>query len=100
MGERARCGGLARVSNVVSDHGWRGAEDANRREAAGRQLGVVEQGSGTIPLVLLHGWPQTSYAWRHVTPLVAWDCHTLAYDLPGIGSSEPAIDRLGKLSIN
>src|ERR1700734_813049 len=100
MGERARCGGLARVSNVVSDHGWSGADDANRRVAAGRRLGVVEHGSGTIPLVLLHGWPQTSYAWRRVVPLLAPDCHALAYDLPGIGSSEPALDRLDKWSIS
>ena len=102
MGERARRGGLARVSNVVSDHGWSGAgrDDANRREAAGRRLGVVEHGSGTIPLVLLHGWPQTSYAWRHVTPLLTSDCHTLAYDLPGIGSSEPAAGQFDKWSIS
>ena len=66
----------------------------------GRRLGLVEQGSGTIPLVLLHGWPQTSHAWRHVAPLVAPDCHTLAYDLPGIGSSELAIDRFDKWSIS
>ena len=49
---------------------------------------------------MLHGWPQTSYAWRHVTPLLTSDCHTLAYDLPGIGSSEPAIDRFDKWSIS
>jgi pimeloyl-ACP methyl ester carboxylesterase len=100
MGERARFGGLARVSNVVSDRGWSGAEDANRREAAGRRLGVVEHGSGTIPLVLLHGWPQTSYAWRHVMPLLTPDCRTLAYDLPGIGSSEPAAGQFDKWSIS
>jgi pimeloyl-ACP methyl ester carboxylesterase len=102
MGERARCGALARVSNVVSDHGRSGSgrDNANRRQAPARRLGVVEHGSGTIPLVLLHGWPQTSYAWRHVTPLLAPDCHTLAYDLPGVGSSAPAIDRFDKWSIS
>ena len=61
---------------------------------------MVEHGSGTIPLVLLHGWPQTSYAWRHVIPLLAPDCHTLAYDLPGIGSSEPAAGQFDKWSIS
>jgi pimeloyl-ACP methyl ester carboxylesterase len=66
----------------------------------GRRLGLVEQGSGTIPLVLLHGWPQTSHAWRHVTPRLAPDCRTLAYDLPGIGASEPATDRFDKWSIS
>jgi pimeloyl-ACP methyl ester carboxylesterase len=93
---------MATVGNVVSDHGWSGdgRDDAHHRQAPGRRLGLVERGSGTIPLILLHGWPQTSHAWRHVTPLLAPDCHTLAYDLPGIGSSEPAIDRFDKWSIS
>jgi pimeloyl-ACP methyl ester carboxylesterase len=87
---------------VVSDHDRSGAgpDDANRQQASGRRLGLVEHGSGAIPLVLLHGWPQTSYAWRHVTPLLASDCRTLAYDLPGIGSSAPVTDRLDKWSIS
>ena len=87
---------------MVSDYGLSGPgrDDANRRQASGRRLGLVEHGSGTIPLVLLHGWPQTSHAWRHVTPLLASGCHTLAYDLPGIGSSEPALDRFDKWSIS
>jgi pimeloyl-ACP methyl ester carboxylesterase len=93
---------MATLSKVVCDHGQSGAgrDDANRRQASGGRLGLVEHGSGTIPLVLLHGWPQTSYAWRHVTPLLTSVCHTLAYDLPGIGSSEPAIDRFDKWSIS
>jgi pimeloyl-ACP methyl ester carboxylesterase len=102
MGERAQAGDLATVSHVVSDHGLSGAgsDDADRRQASGRRLGLVEHGSGTLPLVLLHGWPQTSHAWRHVAPLLTSDCHALAYDLPGIGSSEPAIDRFDKWSIS
>jgi pimeloyl-ACP methyl ester carboxylesterase len=93
---------MATVGNVASDHGrsYAGSDDAHGRQASGRRLGLVEHGSGTIPLILLHGWPQTSYAWRHVTPLLTSDCHTLAYDLPGIGSSEPAIDRFDKWSIS
>jgi pimeloyl-ACP methyl ester carboxylesterase len=86
---------------VLSDHGRSGAgpDEADHRRPAARRLGVVERGTGAIPLVLLHGWPQTSYAWRHVTPLLTSDCHTLAYDLPGIGASEPATDRFDKWSI-
>ena len=93
---------MATVSNVVCDHDQSGAgrDDANRPQASGRRLGLIEHGSGAIPLVLLHGWPQTSYAWRHVTPLLTSDCHALAYDLPGIGSSEPATDRFDKWSIS
>jgi pimeloyl-ACP methyl ester carboxylesterase len=103
IGERVRRGALARVSNVVRDHGQSCAgrdDDASCGQASGRRLGLVEHGSGTIPLVLLHGWPQTSHVWRHVTPLLASHCHTLAYDLPGIGSSEEAIDRFDKWSIS
>ena len=84
---------------MISDHGRSGSgwDDVDRRQASARRLGLVEHGGGTIPLILLHGWPQTSYAWRHVTPLLTSDCHTLAYDLPGIGSSEPVTDRFDKL---
>jgi pimeloyl-ACP methyl ester carboxylesterase len=87
---------------VVSDHSRSGAgrDDASRRQTPGRRLGLVEYGSGTIPLVLLHGWPQTSHAWRHVTPLLTSDSRTLAYDLPGIGASEPATGRFDKWSIS
>ena len=35
-----------------------------------------------------------------MVPLLASDCHALAYDLPGIGSSEPALDRFDKWSIS
>ena len=43
------------------------------------------------PVVLLHGWPQTSHAWRHVIPLLAERYSVIAPDLPGFGeSSHPA----------
>lgn len=37
------------------------------------------------PVVLLHGWPQTSHAWRHVIPLLAARCTVIALDMPGFG---------------
>jgi pimeloyl-ACP methyl ester carboxylesterase len=68
----------------ISDHGWIDAErdDANLREACGRRSAWSSTVAGRFRLVLLHGWPQTSYAWRHVTPLLTSDCHTLAQDVP------------------
>jgi len=39
------------------------------------------------PVVLLHGWPQTSHAWRHVVPLLAERYTVIAPDLPGFGES-------------
>jgi len=47
-------------------------------------------GHGGMPVVLLHGWPQTSRAWRRVIPLLAPLCDVVVPDLPGFGfSSKP-----------
>ena len=47
-------------------------------------------GHGGVPIVLLHGWPQTSWAWRRVTPLISPVCDVVVPDLPGFGySSKP-----------
>ena len=53
-------------------------------------LGFVRAGSGPRTVVLLHGWPQTSYAWRRVMPLLAPEFTVLAFDLRGVGRSSPA----------
>jgi pimeloyl-ACP methyl ester carboxylesterase len=52
-------------------------------------LAYVQAGSGPRTVVLLHGWPQTSYAWRRVTPLLGAGFTTIAFDLPGVGRSAP-----------
>lgn len=42
------------------------------------------------PVLLIHGWPETSYAWRKAMPLMASDHTLIAPDLPGCGhSSKP-----------
>jgi pimeloyl-ACP methyl ester carboxylesterase len=47
-------------------------------------------GHGGVPILLLHGWPQTSWAWRRVTPLLSPVCDVVVPDLPGFGySSKP-----------
>ena len=38
-------------------------------------------------VVLLGGWPQTWYAWRHVIPLLSNDHHVIALELKGQGES-------------
>lgn len=40
------------------------------------------------PLVLLHGWPQTSYAWRKVMPALADRYRVIAPDLRGMGQTD------------
>ena len=39
------------------------------------------------PVVLLHGWPQTSHEWRHVMPLLAPRHRVVAPDLRGLGDT-------------
>jgi pimeloyl-ACP methyl ester carboxylesterase len=43
-------------------------------------------GSGP-PLVLLHGWPQTWYEWRHIVPALAPHYTLVMPDLRGLGDS-------------
>jgi pimeloyl-ACP methyl ester carboxylesterase len=47
---------------------------------------VVTGGEGP-PLLLLHGWPQTWYAWRLVMPALAREFHVIAPDQRGTGLS-------------
>lgn len=55
----------------------------------GVRLNVVRAGkSDGEPVLLLHGWPQTNYAWRKVIPLLAEMGYcVLAPDLRGFGES-------------
>jgi len=39
------------------------------------------------PVVLLHGWPQTSHEWRRVIPLLAKRHRVIAPDLRGLGDT-------------
>ena len=47
---------------------------------------AVTGGDGP-PLLLVHGWPQTWYAWRLVMPALARDFHVVAADQRGCGLS-------------
>jgi pimeloyl-ACP methyl ester carboxylesterase len=41
------------------------------------------------PIVLLHGWPETWYEWRHIIPeLIANNFTVIAPDMRGLGNSE------------
>lgn len=46
----------------------------------------AEAGAGA-PVVLLHGWPQNWYAFRHVIDALAVSRHVIALDLRGQGGS-------------
>lgn len=44
------------------------------------------------PLLLLHGFPETSLMWRHVAPALAADFAVVATDLRGYGGSAAPVD--------
>ncbi|MFC5947465.1 alpha/beta fold hydrolase [Pseudonocardia lutea] len=57
----------------------------------GVSLHAVVAGSGPT-VVLLHGFPQTWYEWRHLMPVLARDHRVVAVDMKGAGeSSKPLV---------
>ena len=54
----------------------------------GVRLHIAEQGQGPLVL-LLHGWPESWYSWRHQLPvLAAAGFHAVAPDMRGYGRTE------------
>jgi pimeloyl-ACP methyl ester carboxylesterase len=56
-------------------------------DIADLRLHAVIGGEGP-PLLLVHGWPQSWYAWRLLMPALAGDFEVIAVDQPGIGLSD------------
>lgn len=55
----------------------------------GVRLHYVMGGSGE-PLLLIPGWPQSWYAWRHIMPSLAKKYTVIAVDPRGVGDSDKA----------
>jgi pimeloyl-ACP methyl ester carboxylesterase len=65
----------------------------------GIQLHYVIGGQGD-PMVLLHGWPETWYEWRHIIPeLIANNYTVIAPDMRGLGDSEKPLTGYDKKTI-
>jgi pimeloyl-ACP methyl ester carboxylesterase len=61
-------------------------------DANGLRLHYTECGSGE-PVLLLHGWPTSSFLWRNVMPpIAAAGARAIALDLPGFGDSDKPLD--------
>jgi hypothetical protein len=70
----------------------------------GIQMHYVIGGQGD-PVVLLHGWPQLWYEWRHIMPALAKNYTVIAPDLRGFGDSSSQLQvmmeiQLQKISTN
>ena len=56
--------------------------------ARGLRFHVAEAGAGDDVVLLLHGWPQHWYEWRHLMPALADRHRVIAMDLRGFGWSD------------
>ena len=71
--------------------GFAGTFTSRYIDAGEVRLHAVTGGEG-LPLLLVHGWPQTWYAWRMVMPELARDFSVVAVDQRGIGLSDKPQD--------
>jgi pimeloyl-ACP methyl ester carboxylesterase len=67
--------------------GFTGTFTSRYVDAGEARLHAVTGGAGP-PLLLVHGWPQTWYAWRMLMPALARDFSVVAPDQRGIGLSD------------
>ena len=81
---------LPDVPGVVHSH----------HRANGVRLHVAEAGEGGRPAVLLlHGWPQHWYEWRHLIPALAPERRVICPDLRGFGWSDAPPSGYDKLTL-
>ena len=66
--------------------GFTGTFTSHYVDVGDLRLHAVTGGEGP-PLLLVHGWPQTWYAWRMLMPALARDFSVIAVDQRGIGLS-------------
>ncbi|ESW98134.1 hypothetical protein KL918_004123 [Ogataea parapolymorpha] len=65
-------------------------EHIHRTIVQGTDVFYREAGSESKPkLLLLHGYPTSSYMFRNLIPLLSSHLHVVAPDLPGFGFTEP-----------
>src|SRR6476619_3130806 len=88
LGQQQPAGNVFQIDNVTFSH--------HMATVNGIQIHYVIGGRGD-PVVLLHGWPETWYAWHKVMPALAKNYTVIAPDLRGLGdSSKPLTGYDGK----
>ena len=56
-------------------------------DVKGKSIAYMAKGNG-IPIILLHGWPQSSHVWHKIVPFLAAKHRVVLIDLPGLGESQ------------
>jgi pimeloyl-ACP methyl ester carboxylesterase len=63
----------------------------HRAAPRGFTVAYAHEGAGGVPLLLVHGWPETRRIWwRNIAPLAAAGFEVIAPDLRGFGDSDVA----------
>ncbi|WP_082468864.1 alpha/beta fold hydrolase [Sciscionella sediminilitoris] len=80
-----------RSAGIGGSHGGR---RRTARTVDGQRWHYVEAGDleSDLTVVLIAGYPQSAYAWRHVLPVLGERFRTIAIDLPGQGYSAAPAD--------
>lgn len=68
---------------------------AGREVMTDRGMVFCHEGGAGPPILLLHGFPETSLMWHSIAPLLASDFTVVAADLPGYGCSDCPVDGEG-----
>ncbi len=66
------------------------AASSNFIRVGGLNIHYLDAGKGS-PVLLLHGWPTSSYLWRKIIPPLAEKRRVIAPDLPGFGKSDKPV---------
>src|SRR5687768_694253 len=67
--------------------------EIHRFAGRGFDQAYVREGIGGVPLLLVHGWPETKRIWwRAIEPLAAAGFDVIVPDLRGFGDSEVGPD--------
>ena len=72
------------------------ARDAN---VNGTRIHYLSAGLGETTIVLLHGWPESSYEWRKVIPALSSKYTVIAPDVRGIGGSRATTTGYDKVTL-
>jgi pimeloyl-ACP methyl ester carboxylesterase len=92
------------AQTIISDNSEKKVDYTHHKITVnGIQLHYVIGGEGNgqeDPIVLLHGWPQTWYEWRHIIPaLIANNYTVIAPDMRGLGDSDKPLTGYDKKTI-
>ena len=87
------------MDKAISSHTAKQSTDVtvtsiHKVEADGVRVFYRAAGDPTAPVILLlHGFPATSFMFRELIPRLASDCRVIAPDLPGFGFTEVPAER-------